>query len=66
MDKKKEYSTAKKFDPMSAKVIDGDNNKILEWFDPADIHNKVAEYKAKGNWDDVSVDRDGDIILWEE
>lgn len=48
------------------KVIDADNNKILEYFDPVDESKMLAKYNAMGKWNDVGVDVDGDIILWEE
>lgn len=47
------------------KVIDADNNTLLETFDKKDTKKKVKEYEAMGKWDDVSVDHDGDIVLWE-
>jgi len=48
------------------KVIDADNNKLLEEFDKSQTDEKVEYYKSLGKWDDVSIDCDGDIILWEE
>lgn len=48
------------------KVIDADNQKVLETFEVKDTEKKVAYYQSLGKWNDVSVDRDGDIILWEE
>jgi hypothetical protein len=56
----------KLFDPMSAKVIDGDKMVILEWFDPKDEYKVRQRYEAMGKWADVSVDSDGDIILFED
>lgn len=48
------------------KVIDADNQRVLETFEEKDTDSKVAYYQSLGKWNDVSVDRDGDIILWEE
>ncbi len=48
------------------KVIDADNMKILEHFRPDDGEKVLEKYKGMGLWNDVSVDRDGDIILWED
>lgn len=66
MEKKQHPEIKKPFDPMSSKVIDGDNMKILEWYDPKDEYEVRKRYEAMGKWDDVSVDRDGDLILWKE
>lgn len=48
------------------KVIDADNMVTLESFNESDTDKIVAKYNAIGKWDDVSVDNNGDIILWEE
>ena len=48
------------------KVIDADNNKLLEEFRKEETYKKVKYYKSLGKWDDITVDRSGDIILWEE
>ena len=53
------------------KVIDADNNKLLEEFkeeetDEKETDSKVKYYESLEKWDDISVDRNGDIILWEE
>ena len=48
------------------RVIDADNNTILETFPESETEIKVAYYESLGKWDDISVDHDGDIILWEE
>jgi hypothetical protein len=48
------------------KVISGDTMQIVETFDPKETDEKVKHYQSLGKWNDVSVDRDGDIILWEE
>lgn len=48
------------------KVIDADNQKILETFEENETDKKVEYYTSLCKWDDISVDRDGDIILWKE
>ena len=48
------------------KVIDADNQKILETFDETETEFKLQYYESLGKWDDVSLDHNGDIILWEE
>lgn len=48
------------------KVIEGDTMKCLEMFDENQTEQILEKYKTIGKWDDVSVDNDGDIILWEE
>ena len=48
------------------KVIDADNQKILEYFNPEETEKVKLKYEAKGKWDDISIDSDGDIILWED
>lgn len=45
------------------KIIDGDNMKVLKYFDAEDTDSIVEHYKNVGKWDDVSVDIDGDVIL---
>lgn len=52
--------------PEGNKVIDADNMRILEFFDAKNTDQVIAKYKQMGKWDDVSVDRVGDIILWKE
>ena len=47
------------------KVIDADNQKILDYFSTATLKETLNKYKTDGRWTDVSVDRSGDIILWE-
>lgn len=51
---------------MNRRVIDADNDKILELFDESETEKKVKYYESLGKWSDVSVDIDGDIILWED
>ncbi len=67
MTTKKKASIKKKDNPIK-RVIDADNQKILEIFNPklVDTSSMVAKYEAMGKWNDVGVDVDGDIILWEE
>ena len=48
------------------KVIDADNNKLLEEFNADRTDEKVSYYESLGKWEDVSVDYAGDIILWEQ
>jgi hypothetical protein len=48
------------------RVINGDTMKIVETFDPKETEEKVKYYQSLGKWNDVSVDKDGDIILWED
>ena len=47
------------------KVIDGDTMKCLETFEESQTPQMLEQYQALGKWDDVSVDNDGDIILYE-
>lgn len=48
------------------KVIDGDRQVILDQFPPSQTDEYLKKYKEKGLWEDVSLDRDGDIILFKE
>lgn len=48
------------------KVIDGDNNRVIEYFDEDNTFEVLERYKNDGRWEDVGVDVDGDIVLWEE
>ena len=48
------------------KVIDADNMKLIEYFDVSETEAKLNYYSSLGKWDDVGVDINGDIILWEE
>jgi len=47
------------------KVIDADKMVIIEFFDEADVEKMLTKYRS-GKWSDVSVDCNGDIILWED
>ena len=48
------------------RVIDADNNKIIDFFDPK-FTDEIKERLERLNiWNEISVDRDGDIILWKE
>ena len=49
----------------SKKVIDGDTMKCLETFEESQTQQILEKYKALGKWDDVSLDSDGDIVLYE-
>lgn len=48
------------------KVIDGDLMKCLETFSPKETKAILQKYKDDGRWEDVSVDSDGDVILYSE
>ena len=54
------------FRDKTKKVIDADNQIILEYFDPVDTRQIKAKYKALNKWNDISIDKTGDIILWED
>ena len=47
-------------------VIDADNEKILEYFEESDTKMIKEKYEIIGKWDDISIDFNGDLILWEE
>ena len=47
-------------------VIDADNQVKLEEFDKSDTEKVKSKYEAMGRWDDISIDREGNIILWED
>ena len=47
-------------------VIDADNQIILERFAEKETNKKLAYYESLNKWDDIGVDLNGDIILWEE
>jgi len=47
-------------------VIDADRQVKLKQFNVKDTKETVRYYESLGKWNDVSVDRDGDIILWKE
>ena len=48
------------------KVIDGDTMKCLETFYSKETKVVFEKYKNNGRWKDVSIDSDGDIILYSE
>lgn len=54
------------FDNTKKKVIDGDSQRIVDRFDEKDTKQTLEYYESLGKWSDVSVDRDGDIILWKD
>ena len=47
-------------------VIDADNNKCLERFEESKAEEIKAKYEAMGKWDDVGLDVNNDLILWED
>lgn len=47
------------------KVFDGDLQKCLEVFDESQTEERLAYYQSLGKWDEVLVDSDGDIVLYE-
>jgi len=54
---------------MKKVVIDMDSepsSKIIEEFDEDFTKNVLKRYQADPRWEDVSLDIDGDIILWKE
>ena len=48
------------------KVIDGDLMKCLETFNSKETDRILEKYKDDGRWEDISIDNDGDIILYSE
>ena len=48
------------------RVIDADNNNIIQYFDSDDTQKTFDYYQSLEKWNDLSIDKDGDIILWEE
>ena len=48
------------------KVLDGDTMKCLETFDESQTQDIFEKYQKLGKYNDISVDIDGDIILYEE
>lgn len=46
------------------KVIDGDTMKCLETFKETQTEEIIKKYKKIGKWKDVSLDHDGDLILF--
>lgn len=48
------------------KVIDGDTMKCLEEFEEKDTIFILEKYNSDGRWEDVSLDNDGDLILYSE
>jgi len=47
------------------RVIDGETMKVIEMFHENQTEQMIEKYKSIGKWEDVKVDRDGDLILWE-
>lgn len=46
------------------KVIDGDSMRCIETFEESQTEQMIEKYQSLRKWDDVSVDSDGDIILY--
>lgn len=49
------------------RVIDmdsGEEPRVIARFKPEDTEEMVKMYKADVRWEDISLDQDGDIILW--
>lgn len=53
------------FKQKTRRVIDADNQVILEYFAPIVTTKIKAKYEAMNKWNDISIDHDGDIILWQ-
>ena len=47
-------------------VVDADVPVVIETFDADQTDEVLEKYESDGRWGDVSVDQDGDIILWED
>ena len=45
-------------------IIDGDNQKIIGKVKPDEVDFKIEELQTR--WNDVSQDRDGDIIVYKD
>lgn len=54
------------FKQKTQKVIDADNQVILEYFAPVETRLIKTKYQTMDKWNDISVDRSGDIILWKD
>ena len=65
MKKQISLSKKKKIDE-TRKVIDADNMELVETFFVSQTENKLRYYESLGEWEDVSIDRAGDIILWKD
>ena len=48
------------------KVIDADNMVCLEEFQETQTEQIKEKYELVGKWADVSIDCNGDLILWED
>lgn len=53
------------FKQKTKKVIDADNQVILEYFAEVSTRLTLSKYQSMNKWNDISLDRSGDIILWE-
>ena len=47
-------------------VIDADHMVVLEVFKKENTKEVLEKYEQTGRWEDVSIDCNGDIILWED
>ena len=48
------------------KVIDADRMVCLEEFDGTQTEQIKEKYESMGKWDDIALDYNGDLILWED
>jgi hypothetical protein len=46
------------------KVIDGDIMKCLETFDESQTNQILDKFRLIGQWEEVLLDNDGDVILY--
>ena len=54
------------FKKKTQKVIDADNQVILEYFAPISTRLFLSKYQSMNKWNDISLDKTGDIILWKD
>lgn len=47
-------------------VIDADNNDVIRRFLKSNTKEVLKSYQEDDRWEDVSLDCDGDIILWKK
>lgn len=47
-------------------VIDGDQMKCLETFSVEETQKVLKKYQEDGRWEDVGIDINGDIVVYEE
>jgi hypothetical protein len=53
-------------DKVQKMVIDADNQKCIGYFKVSETEETKAKYETMNKWNDISIDRNGDLILWEE